>query len=571
MIKGFTLYIKDVLKRSTFQKAKLIAGNRGLDREVGWVHVIEITQIAPFVSKNDFILTTGLWLNQVEEEQLAYMEQLIHQEAAGLCIEFGTAIERIPDKIIDLANAHDFPLIVFEHPVRFVAITQDIHGLLINQQHQILKDLEAFSRKLQQMTLQSTDVHAVLHLLYEYTNQQIVYHSTVESNKFVPSLPSEMTNEMSAFYKRQVENDEGAAQETAFFRMNDDQTLLSQPVICLGQTLSYVGIVLPNNNSTETLILLLDYTAKSIATLLIRSLFLEEKMMRDQNQLVQDIMDHKIEDEEVARTRMGLRPKGHGEKDFFMGGIIEMKHEMWQLSQERIHIDHQDILVLLRALLKKHGIHHLLMMKDTRIYVICAKDVTSGDPADLLRKGIAKVVEQLRASSMSTSNSLTLVAGFGKIRSVIADMYLDFKEAIQVIEMARIRPTTQISLFYENLGIYQLLKAIPDQSFLRAFVRDHLGALIAYDQEHHLQLIQTLEVYLKCMGSKKDTAEQLYIHRQTLYNRLDKMTEILGDHFLDSDKRTCLEMALLVHGMLTGESPRTLGQERTQQSEHLDI
>ena len=40
-----------------------------------------------------------------------------------------------------------------------------------------------------------------------------------------------------------------------------------------------------------------------------------------------------------------------------------------------------------------------------------------------------------------------------------------------------------------------------------------------------------------CNGSKKETAEQLYVVRQTLYHRLEKLEELLGTDFMASPKR----------------------------------
>ncbi len=313
----FTLYIRDVLERPVFRKARLIAGAGGTGRKVGWVHILEIANVAPYVTKNDLIMTTGLWLRHYEQQRLSYMQQLIRQEAAGLCVELGTSIENIPAEIIELADVSDFPLIVFEQPVRFVEITQDIHGLLINQQHQMLKDLEAFSRRLQQITLQSTDVSAVLHVLYEYAKQQVVYYSTVDTNKFMPrGISPAAADEIAAFLpaargRKRIRPPGGGHVRAAAGEAAADAAR-HLPRADAGPCRAGAA----PRQVQERLTLLLDYTAKSLASLLLRMLFLEEKMLRDQNQLIQDILNHQIEDEEEARMRMGLRPPKQSEMWF---------------------------------------------------------------------------------------------------------------------------------------------------------------------------------------------------------------------------------------------------------------
>jgi purine catabolism regulator len=301
----------------------------------------------------------------------------------------------------------------------------------------------------------------------------------------------------------------------------------------------------------ERLTLLLDYTAKSLASLLLRMLFLEEKMLRDQNQLIQDILNHQIEDEEEARMRMGLRPPKQSEM-WFAGGMIETEYGGGdeEPDRDKVESDQQDLLVRLRALLKKYALHNLLMQKGRRIYVLCAREkpAKEGTPVSL-QQTIRKIVERLQHPA-SGAPVFRLHAGFGLVRNRMTDMHRSFKEAEQVLEVARSRAAVQDALFYDRIGVYRLLKAIPAEA-LESFVQDQLGALIAYDQEHHLHLLQTLDMYLKCMGSKNDTAKALYIHRQTLYNRLDKLMEILGEDYLEPERRVCLEMALLALPLLT--------------------
>lgn len=43
---------------------------------------------------------------------------------------------------------------------------------------------------------------------------------------------------------------------------------------------------------------------------------------------------------------------------------------------------------------------------------------------------------------------------------------------------------------------------------------------------------------------KKDTAERLFIVRQTLYHRLEKIEQLLGSDFMQTEKRLALELIL---------------------------
>lgn len=541
-----SLTIQDVMNRPIFKKARIAAGSQGGHRTVSWVHVLEITNISPYLSSGDLILSTGLWLKS-ESERKQYLMQLIQSEAAGLCVEFGTSIERIPEDVLELADEHHFPIIVFDRPVRFVEITQDIHSYLINRQHQLLKDLETYSRKVQQLTLHSTDISSILRLLHEYASKPVVYVSSLEQNRFYPSISSEKAGAIVDRYSREVEHRPLGIQESnVLTKLSDHEYVLFQPVVMFGQVFSAVGMV-TNEQPSETLSLLLDYTAKAVATLLLRTEFLEEKMLRNHNSILQDLLNNRIHNEEQAQISMGLRllVKGHY---LFLGGVLEIEHQAKQVEQERKEANHQDMLVLLRSLLKKNHVPHLVMMKMNQIHVLCAKESLTTETAVNLMMTLRSITEVV-AEFARQLEEVIIHAGYGKVRRKMTESHMSFAEAYQVIEVSRSVASMKDVLFYDQIGVYQLLKAAP-YTFLQSFVEDHLGALIRYDEKHELHLLDTLKAYMNCYGSKRETAKSLYIHRQTLYNRLYKLQELLGEDWLEPHRRISVEMALLAHDML---------------------
>ncbi|MCG7377659.1 PucR family transcriptional regulator ligand-binding domain-containing protein [Paenibacillus sp. ACRSA] len=546
--------IKDMLDRPVFDRARLAAGKEGLSRQVGWVHVLEITNVSPFVSPHDLILSTGLWLQSAEGRE-EYLLQLIGSEAAGLCVEFGTSIYSIPEQLIELADRHHFPLIVFEQPVRFVEITQDIHSLLINHQHQLLKSLESYSRKLQQLTIQSTDMSAVMNLLHDYAAKSVVYISSMEPGSFVPDLPPESEQAIYTWYEQEVEHlDLNDSDTELWFHLDEDNVLLCHPVVCFGQVFSAVGMLVHPTAPVEYLKLLLDYTAKAAATLTLRSQFLEEKMVRNQNELIQDLMNGNIHQEEQAQTRMGLRLLAKGQY-WFAGGVMEIEHQWKGTGRERMEANHQDILVLLRSLLKKNNLTSLIMLKNNQVYLSCAKEEINLSTRDQLLRALEGIVGDITRFASRNLKQVAIRVGFGKLRSRLTEMHDSLQEAYQVIEVSRTVDQMEHIHFYERMGIYQMLKALP-QSFLQPFVNDHLGVLIEHDRAYHLRLVVTLDAYLRSFGSKRDAAARLFIHRQTLYNRLEKLEELLGSDFMDQGRRICLEMALLAHAMIEDEPLR---------------
>ena len=83
-------------------------------------------------------------------------------------------------------------------------------------------------------------------------------------------------------------------------------------------------------------------------------------------------------------------------------------------------------------------------------------------------------------------------------------------------------------MFYKELGIYQLLFYIDDTSKIDDYVKEILNPLLIYDKKNNQNLIDTLREYLKCGQNVSQASQNLYIHRNTMIKRVEKIEELLG-------------------------------------------
>ena len=64
-----------------------------------------------------------------------------------------------------------------------------------------------------------------------------------------------------------------------------------------------------------------------------------------------------------------------------------------------------------------------------------------------------------------------------------------------------------------------------------------------YDSHHATDFYETLRVCLECERSIVDAASRLYIHRNTLIRRIEKMEELFGELELDDPE---IRLAMLL-------------------------
>jgi DNA-binding PucR family transcriptional regulator len=90
----------------------------------------------------------------------------------------------------------------------------------------------------------------------------------------------------------------------------------------------------------------------------------------------------------------------------------------------------------------------------------------------------------------------------------------------------------------------------PDR--LRCFMESTIQPLQNYDREHGTDLVRSLETYLTLNRSVSDTASQLFVHRNTLRNRLQKVEEILGSPVESTETLVDLYLGFKAARMLQG-------------------
>jgi sugar diacid utilization regulator len=106
---------------------------------------------------------------------------------------------------------------------------------------------------------------------------------------------------------------------------------------------------------------------------------------------------------------------------------------------------------------------------------------------------------------------------------------------------------------FDGLGISRFLSTDADQTRLRAFVDEWLGALTSYDDSHGSDLVHTLSESLRDQHSLRATSDRLHVHPSTLKYRLRRIEELSGRDLHDPDDRFNLDLACRVRATLEAQ------------------
>ncbi len=107
--------------------------------------------------------------------------------------------------------------------------------------------------------------------------------------------------------------------------------------------------------------------------------------------------------------------------------------------------------------------------------------------------------------------------------------------------------------FIPTEALLAVIDSIQDKGRLEAYVHDTLGKLTDYDEKHHADSLSFLETWIRYSGNVPKITEELYLHRNTVHYRINKVKEILGYDDLDYAAISNLWFAFLVRQVLHRE------------------
>jgi GAF domain-containing protein len=139
------------------------------------------------------------------------------------------------------------------------------------------------------------------------------------------------------------------------------------------------------------------------------------------------------------------------------------------------------------------------------------------------RDGVSQLIEQLRR--VQDGDALVGVSSTCIGAAALAD---GFEEAEQALLGAGVTAPARGVLAYDELGAHKYLLRIARESQARDTTVDAVSRLADYDRERGAQLLATLEEFLRRRGNISATSEVLYVHPNTLRQRLRRIADLTG-------------------------------------------
>ena len=175
--------------------------------------------------------------------------------------------------------------------------------------------------------------------------------------------------------------------------------------------------------------------------------------------------------------------------------------------------------------------------------VVLVKEIKPGIESADIEKLASSIIETLSGEFFTRVN-----VGIGTTATGIKDLAKSFKEAQVALEVGKVFDTDKAIVNYDNLGIARLIYQLPTtlcEMFLREVFKK--GSIESLDQE----TLFTIQKFFENNLNVSETSRKLFVHRNTLVYRLEKIKKLTGLDLREFDHAIVFKVALMVKKYLS--------------------
>lgn len=511
------LTINKLLTFRDFADLKVLTTDTAsLENEITYAVMTEVPDVELFVQKGVFIVTTGMVFENNLNALYSFIDSLVYRvKASGIGIKKGRFLMEIPHEIIVYANQRGLPIIEIPNDRVLITLTARIQNIIDG------KDDMTFALEIQKrfsnLLFQGAPLSLVIEKLAEVIGTSVflvdpLFNLVERAGK----LDEECFNELSDdIQKRDVKTIN--KKTFTYIKPNHEEEfqILIIPIKVYIHYYYYLIITEPNRIPYPISEFTMDQAAIVLSFILYKDIKINETKYSIAAEEFKNLVKHTSEanmDELKINEEADYRYSDY--YSVFQVTEAKLIHQPYTTSYTtetmaiisewfRNNID--------KYLPKSKVIQYPLQNK---LYILIQKR----------HHNLNAIFENI---ARELAPYFELVFCIGNAHATLNRIHLSYFQATHIYENIFKTKEYKLLNYMEELGITNLFQGIDPLTmveFCKSILKD-----LAYPNESSLfDLRMTLKTYIACKYELKATADQLYIHRNTVRNRIQKCEMILG-------------------------------------------
>lgn len=519
--------LQTLLETSSMQTMRVIAGKRGLKRQINNIGMIESPDIANFLKADQFLITNGYPVANTSTDPVALIKAMNAANCAGLGIKDHRYVDHLPQAVLDLADELAFPIIITPGNELVSETVRKMLGIILKSQTDELSRIVHANQILADLLLKDPSHATVLNKCSELLDHAVFlmdsHFRVISASQNLPVTRHTLTD----FLRNETNID--------YFNLHSRTTVTYQQLTltitplfsAYKENKAFVGFVdLDAGNSTDEM--LTQVILNTLSFVNSRVDMLNESAFRNQSGFYLNVMDGGISNELVKKT---LKARS-----------IEPSTK-FQCATVLVTTNHQSLL----------SNHLLEQVQQLTLWFI--KEYESPVIAFSLKQQLVLLIDaEQNAQHFLTAlvdfiqpkldKADRLIVGYSYSTLPLTELATTYNEAAEALALSR--NSNHPITIYRPKYVKELISLIPANE-AKSFVERVLGGLVGgISAAEQLNLLNTLYGYFYYHQNIAEVAGHLDIHRNTVIYRLKKVEKKLALNLDDPEQAQTLEMAVLL-------------------------
>lgn len=516
-------------------ETRVLAGRGVLNRPVTWVVSAsaddDVTRFAP----GDFAFLLPPYLGDLAKR----ISQLAQIGIAGVAM-IG---EPLP-AVVEAAEQAGVPLLALPGPTDVRPLERTALSLLLDRGAGLERRAAQLYRQLTVLSAENVGLDAMAALIGRATAKTVLMQDkrlTILSAWFAPetvslreavegwvAVPANLPEELRD-RKRAAQGQEILEQPLPM----ENLARLIAPIIVKGIARGFLSLVAVRGSLTRFDLLVAERSAAACALEMAKAKAVSEAEKRVRGTFVDALLAGSLSLSEAGQwaRRNGYNPDGQ-----HAAVVVDWAKEN--------HPSYRRLETLVHGVVNSFEPGALVQGRENEVVIFSRLEPRQGV------ESARRLADNIRRQASVESPNDPLAIGIGRPAVALLGLRDSYKEARQALSMAR-RLADPNPLYFGELNVYRLLFQLEDSPELAAFCQEIIGTLIEYDRAQGTDLIETLTAYFAHKGNLSQTAEALFVHRNTLLYRMERIREISGLDLDNPETRLSIQLALRAHRLLT--------------------
>lgn len=522
-----------LIRESKLNNLRLITGENHILQEISSVNVLDNPDVLKWFKKDELVLTTGFpFKDNSDKQQRQMIRDLKQIGCTALAIKTKRYFSRIPSAIIEEAETLDFPIIELPYFYSFSEISRIVFQQIFSEQYSQTQREQKFLLHFIRQILNHENISFLLQQIARFFALPVLlininYEPVQIAFPFKTfNLNSDELKELSGSISLQLlENNPHIS-----CKINDQLFFIQK--ISLSNQAGYLGFL---------------HTQENFSSLPISSDFLQNILQLLTFACTQnDSLRTGYDNGSMFFLHFLISNRQNNIEEIkqlctFYGFDYRKKWICLTLSLQNIADNNKNkFTALLQNSIEKLPTKSSKLFTCHNANLFCIYFLFAPEKHSLQSLHEVQSFALALQKKLSDKNQ-SVFMGISACHKKIAHIRHAFKESLQALHHQQ-----QKNLFMPGSHLHQLplhLLGNTRQNVSELLLYNVLQPLLAFDKENHTELIHTLKIYFSCNYNATLAAKTLYLHRNTMLKRLDKIKEILQTDFTNADENALIYLS----------------------------